>query len=173
MDRFYNRNSFKSGAGAISYWHCLDKACTSKVRARYQDHSRVNEDVPEVEGRPTSHLIKITNIVHPPKVGKRLKEMAQTKIKQSFKNNPLRAVAETHEEVVNKMLETLIYRTDREEFIRAMPSTRNSARKKLQKKPGKTSSHKHLQMKERSESTASQFSLGVHHLHPYQALHPL
>ena len=112
MDRFDNRNSLKSGAGAISYWHCLDKACTSKVRARYQDHSRVNEDEPEVEGRPTPHLIKITNIIHPPEVGKKFKEMAQTKIKQSFKNNPLRAVAETHEEVVNKMLETLTYRTD-------------------------------------------------------------
>ena len=128
MDRFYKRNAFKSGAGAISYWHCLDKKCTSKVKARYPDHNTVNEDEPEVDGRPTPHVIKITGVIHPPYVGKRLKEMAQTKIKKIFKENPLRAVAEAHEDVVNKMLETLADRTDREEFIRAMPSSRNSAR---------------------------------------------
>ena len=35
QDRFYRRNTFKSGDGALSWWHCINKQCKSKVRARY------------------------------------------------------------------------------------------------------------------------------------------
>ena len=65
FDRFYRRNVFKSGIGAYSWFHCLNKQCKSKVRAIYENIETVDEEDPQVEGRPTPHVLKESGLIHP------------------------------------------------------------------------------------------------------------
>ena len=47
-----------------------------------------------------------------------MKEMALTNIKRAITADPLRSVAEVHEDVVNSVVESLRDRADREDFMR-------------------------------------------------------
>ena len=73
---------FKSGNGAYSWFHCLNKQCKSKVRASYENLETVDEDEPEVEGRPIPHVLKESGLIHPPDFGKRMEEVAMMKLKE-------------------------------------------------------------------------------------------
>ena len=113
FDRFDRRNVAKSG---LSVFHCNYPNCLSKIKARYSSYENRNNEEPEVESEPTEHLTK-AGVIHPIDIGKRMREVAEQKIKTAISANPLRPVAAIHEDVVNSVLDSLETRDIREEFM--------------------------------------------------------
>ena len=113
FDRFDRRNVANSG---LSTFHCNYPKCLSKMKARYSSYENQNSEEPFVESEPTEHMTK-SGVIHQIDMGKRMREVAETKIKSAISADPLKAVQIIHEEVVNEVLDSLETREIREEFM--------------------------------------------------------
>ena len=123
FDKF-NRHFTKENGRA--YFKCDSKGCSSTLTARYPSFETWQDDILEITSGPTEHMVD--SVEHPPEKGKRLKELANRKIKDNMKADPLKPIPLIQEEVVNEIMESLGDQHEREEFIRSMPKPGNALR---------------------------------------------
>ena len=102
FDKF-NRHFTKENGRA--YFKCDSKGCSSTLTARYPSFETWQDDILEITSGPTEHMVD--GVEHPPEKGKRLKELANRKIKDNMKADPLKPIPLIQEEVVNEILESL------------------------------------------------------------------
>jgi len=122
FDRFDRKWTKKSG---VSHYRCHHKGCSSFLTAYYPNFDTWQEDEPQLTSGPTPHMVE--GLEHPPDIGQRLKELANRKMKQQMKADPLKPTPEIQEEVVNSISEA-VTEIERDEFLRTMPKPGNAQR---------------------------------------------